>query len=686
MPLILNIKYAKILTKFLIPPLEFIVRELIKNDVQKKWFFWLTLWFGITLLFVLGNWATLHGRIVEFGDWAANSLLIQDAKSFKLLIGIHSRAGFNHPGPAMLYVLAFGELIFHDWLHIVKSSIAGQIIMADVYKAFWMILFLNFFKKLTQSVIVSSLITLIFLLVIGLFDNQFLLGIWFPHLYIFPFAILLLSSSSLIYGKLDEPLQLALSCGFLINGHVCFVPIIGILSVLIVIFNTLICRFNKEIVPILSNKFLIENKHKLYKLFGIVFLFLIPLILETILHFPGPIPDYISFSKISTHHTSKEALNYLGYYWGGITSLLMGIIILGFTFFYSKAQTKDFRETAYSVLLILCAITFAFFVYAKDGVDFLSMTYIGLFYHAVPAILIAFAFFCIYQRIEISHKRILLFCLLFLCLLGLKKEVHKASINYDRPGGIAFFHELYPFKSDDNNRIVLDSNLVPDTWADILAAQIYAKRKHEDFFCVNNSWKLDFTLAAKCRPEEVIQATLTGRRFFLEMSENKNSLGLPIFKNTPGYVIYKYSEFKPLNKIDYRKLTPASDFKLFARELLVSGWMLYPSDKVARTDGHESHIFLPLKKDFSGGVILDVEAFLPSKTSTQSLKIFKNGVLFSDFKFNQLSSNKEIFVPIENLNSDYLDLKFIIEKPVWVFGTASQWGVSLKSLEVTKNK
>src|SRR6266567_2474051 len=39
----------------------------------------------------------------EQADMGANSILIEQARRFTLLVGNYSREGFNHPGPAFLY-------------------------------------------------------------------------------------------------------------------------------------------------------------------------------------------------------------------------------------------------------------------------------------------------------------------------------------------------------------------------------------------------------------------------------------------------------------------------------------------------------------------------------------------------------------------------------------------------------
>src|SRR6202012_5916255 len=58
----------------------------------------------------------------EQGDAGANSILIQQALHGTLLIGNYSREGFNHPGPAFLYVQAAGQWLLAGGAHLVPRA------------------------------------------------------------------------------------------------------------------------------------------------------------------------------------------------------------------------------------------------------------------------------------------------------------------------------------------------------------------------------------------------------------------------------------------------------------------------------------------------------------------------------------------------------------------------------------
>src|SRR6478752_2250535 len=80
-----------------------------------------------TLVWLLvANRQMITTPIIEDGDYAANSILVDKAEAFRLLVGNYSRVGFNHPGPALLYAQAFGDILVHRALGIAPSSYGGQ--------------------------------------------------------------------------------------------------------------------------------------------------------------------------------------------------------------------------------------------------------------------------------------------------------------------------------------------------------------------------------------------------------------------------------------------------------------------------------------------------------------------------------------------------------------------------------
>ena len=133
------------------------------------------------------EWHVIAGAANETGDSAANSLLVQDAKSLVLLTGNYSRVGFNHPGPALLYMLAFGEWAFHDVLHVAPSPYGGQLIALALCNAGWIVAGFGVLRRIAGSASSAALMGSVFLVAATDSNAGMLASAWFPHLYILPF-------------------------------------------------------------------------------------------------------------------------------------------------------------------------------------------------------------------------------------------------------------------------------------------------------------------------------------------------------------------------------------------------------------------------------------------------------------------------------------------------------------------
>ena len=76
---------------------------------------------SIAAILCIRNFWVFSLPIREDGDYAANSILVNQAVHFHLLVGNYSREGFNHPGPAFLYIQSFGQDVFYTALHLVPA-------------------------------------------------------------------------------------------------------------------------------------------------------------------------------------------------------------------------------------------------------------------------------------------------------------------------------------------------------------------------------------------------------------------------------------------------------------------------------------------------------------------------------------------------------------------------------------
>src|SRR5580700_8609368 len=133
--------------------------------MQKRESLPLILTAAFVLLVLALNFELFTTPIVEHSDFAANSLLVQQAKHFRLLTGHYSRWRFHHPGPAFLYLFALGEFLFYDLLHVVPAPYNGQLLITIIFDGALLSAALYVFRRHTKlSVPLALLVVLVVLL------------------------------------------------------------------------------------------------------------------------------------------------------------------------------------------------------------------------------------------------------------------------------------------------------------------------------------------------------------------------------------------------------------------------------------------------------------------------------------------------------------------------------------------
>lgn len=188
-----------------------------------------TLLVVLTALLLLDNFQYLfHTNLYEFDDLTVNSLQIHRAKSFHELYGQYSRWGFHHPGPAFFYVQAWGELVFHDWWHVVPQPLNAQMLATGLLNVF----FLSVALATAAQWVGPRTVFLPLALGLGLLHLaavQFpgfalgallLLGNWPGYFLVVPFAALLITLPSVAAGRGESLPFAALTGCFLVHGHI----------------------------------------------------------------------------------------------------------------------------------------------------------------------------------------------------------------------------------------------------------------------------------------------------------------------------------------------------------------------------------------------------------------------------------------------------------------------------------
>ncbi|HEY1626359.1 MAG TPA: hypothetical protein VGG16_21450 [Streptosporangiaceae bacterium] len=322
-------------------------------------------------------------KLYEQGDAGANSILITTAKHFTLLIGNYSREGFNHPGPAFMYVQAAGEWLLRDVLHVVPTA----------WNAHMLAVFALDCALVSIGVLVSygwtgsaagALVATASLTVLAIWQPAILNSDWMPYLYVLPYVVFLLAAASVMAGAARDVWIMTLAGWLLIHGHACFlffVPLITAFTVAMIGWRhgprAVLARFagdRRLWIPVAA----------------ISALFLLPIVVNLALRWPGDFGTYIAYGKSGQAggHGPSQIVHYLLWFWWphGLAALA-ALALYGAALAATVLLTRDtLRENLLALLVINLVSTAGVIAYAAVGIDNLSQYYIAYFYWSAPLI------------------------------------------------------------------------------------------------------------------------------------------------------------------------------------------------------------------------------------------------------------------------------------------------------------
>lgn len=612
-------------------------------------------------LFLTINWHVISSATYEVSDFAANSLLIQDAKALNLLVGNYSRIGFNHPGPAILYVLAVGEYVFYDLLAIVNSPFSGQLIAVIAYNVFWIILIAALFRKLLNNILDAAAATAIFSCFSLLFEYQFLFGIWFPHLYYFPFGVFMLSLAGASQGRAEFFFPLVISAGFLVNGHVSFIAIIGIMAVGGIIYNQLVSklfRMRAEAFNDILKKSYFSKERIRITFAAIVFvMFFLPLLIETARKYPGPVAKYLSYPSANGIHSILESLAYVGNYWGnGVMSLAMGMLFTLLLIFSTKKETSYQGE---SLLIVVLLSTIASIVYAKIGIDDLSYKYMMLFYYAAPAFILTI--FCIQisrQFSAISKKVYLLGLLAFSSLI----VIHQAR---KEPGYFVHYKDVSiaelakKISTIDASPLVLELDGTHDwghVWSTVVGVMAYNKRRNIDHICIHRNWHILFTENKRCTKKAIKE----GRRYLVKKETSQDATLSGFNFSLSGLSFIKLEPYV-LNAGEYIAVSESK--QAFWDYVLGDGWS-QPQSQLVWSTGRRSEIDIAVEHLRTSHVYLDLGAFIPWPDFKQEIDVLVNGKSVGRASFGAADNRKVISFQVLPTHTESSVIEILLSNPI----------------------
>jgi len=381
---------------------------------RRPWWIWAIWAIPFVALFALlcaRNSFLFATRLYEQGDAGANSILITQAKHFTLLIGSYSREGFNHPGPAYMYVQALGEYLFLNALHVVPTAWNAHVLSVFVLDSAFFALAVGIVYSWTRS-LAGAAATFAVLLGLAVVYPPVVNSDWMPYLYVPTYVVFLLAAGSVTAGRGSDLPVLALSGWFLIHGHACFllfVPAI-ILAVLVAAAAGHWRAWRRSL-----RSFFAEQRKAWIPAVAISVVFAFPIVLNLAQHWPGDFGQYLSYGKsggqlgLAGHYTAAQVTDYVLWFWwphanAWLAPVLLLVAAVGVIIGLARGPLRRFLI---ALLALNVVSTLAFVLYTAIGIDDLTSHYIGYFYWSAPLIMVLIIVVGAVEALRLRSGRIL---------------------------------------------------------------------------------------------------------------------------------------------------------------------------------------------------------------------------------------------------------------------------------------
>ncbi|HEX6527998.1 MAG TPA: hypothetical protein VF070_49445 [Streptosporangiaceae bacterium] len=320
-------------------------------------------------------------KLYEQGDAGANSILIAQAKRFTLLVGNYSREGFHHPGPAYMYVQAAGEWLLRDVLHAAPTAWNAHMLAVFALNCAFVAMAVTVVYGWTRSPAAAAAcfaVVVAFIVWYPWIANSD----WMPSMYALPYVAFVIAAASVAAGAARDVWIVALSGWLLIHGHACFllfVPVITVAAVAIVMWRfgwrACLTRFRDRLwVPATV----------------ISAVFLLPIVVNLVLHWPGDFGTYVSYGKSGRAggHGPRQILDYLIWFWWP-HAYAWSVPIIGYAAAIAVTvwlASGALRRFLLALLVVNLVSTVVLIAYAAVGIDYLTDYYIAYFYWSAPLV------------------------------------------------------------------------------------------------------------------------------------------------------------------------------------------------------------------------------------------------------------------------------------------------------------
>ena len=353
---------------------------------RRPWWVWAVPFTFLFALLCVRNRFLFTTRLYEQGDAGANSILIEQAKHFTLLIGNYSREGFNHPGPAYMYVQAFGEYLFSDALHVVPTAWNAHMLSVFALDSAFAALAVGVVYGWTRSLRGAATCFAVFI-AFAVAYPPIVNSDWMPYMYVPTYVVFVIASGSVVAGRSQDAWIFTLTGWFLIHGQACFLFFVPVLTLAA---GAAVLWPHRRTLRASAGSFFREQRRVWVPVAVISAVFAFPIVLNLVLHWPGDFGKYISYgssAQAGGHGLHQIVLYALWFWWphryAWLAPVLLYALALAVTYWLSRGPMRRFL---FVLLAINVVSSLAFLAYAGVGIDDLSAYYIGYFYWSAPLV------------------------------------------------------------------------------------------------------------------------------------------------------------------------------------------------------------------------------------------------------------------------------------------------------------
>lgn len=371
------------------------------NRKWRPWWVWTVPFAAVLAVLLVRNAFLFSTPEYEDADMGANSILIEQARRFTLLVGHYSREKFNHPGPAFLYVQSWGESLFWAALRVVPTAWNGQMIAVFALNAVFAALVVGTGYGVTRSLRAAAACCAALLAFAALKPAVFSSD-WMPYILIMPYVSFLVATASVAAGNLRDAWIAALAGWFLLNGNVAFLFFVPVTAGACVI--ALGWPRRRSLLTSLRS-FFASQRRVWIPVLVISALFVFPIVLNTALHWPGEFGKYLAYSPAKGDNGLRPVVHYaLWFWWPGASHIGLLVVVVSYLvagLLTWRLAPGPARRFCVSVLAFNTLSSVAFLIYAVVAIDELDPTgyYIGYFYWSAPAIMLLVAAFALAERL-----------------------------------------------------------------------------------------------------------------------------------------------------------------------------------------------------------------------------------------------------------------------------------------------